>query len=472
MAQNLTTSLIPLDEGTMFAPSKRGRSIAKAFGDLIAPKTEVILKNFEELQKRNPDRRYELIKEGGENISTLAGSQPVPVRYFAREVTTANMMPSPQDLPSQVGRPSFPAQVNAPVAFAPSINSILAAVANAGRPPFVSAEAVTTQPQPAPPQPTQPELAPTQAFMDKVAQSVAARPLDAVRRNIREPVDEAAALAERAAKWERYKPVPPPARAMPTRAPVPEIFQAVNRASEAASQITGYNPRNPPQVHTLSKQQYLSLNPIMRSQYEQATMRRKQQIDEAKSRYDSMMQLAMQSERDKQYVGARESRDETRQSENDTLVAAAEVDVAESEKRLAERRLKLAEQADKDWRRSVDAAKAQGAVIENGGVVALTKDGDSRPAMAAFAMSKNAERAKINEELRAAKDQEAVAVENFELATRSAKRVKGWTARNAPAAAAPATAPKSFGQWPEGERIFDKDGKPYVVKNGRPVPIQ
>lgn len=103
---------------------------------------------------------------------------------------------------------------------------------------------------------------------------------------------------------QRPAPAPPVAIPAPAQAPaqvgrqvlpdLPEIFKSILPMESGASRITGFDPKNPPSVHTLTEQQFMSLNPAGRQQYKQFTERRKRMIETARLRQREFANIGIQ----------------------------------------------------------------------------------------------------------------------------------------------------------------------------------
>ena len=65
---------------------------------------------------------------------------------------------------------------------------------------------------------------------------------------------------------------------------LPDIYEEIRKAELGASQLTGYDPMNPPSSHTISKAQFLRMNDAQQNNYLQFNTRRLQMILDARDR--------------------------------------------------------------------------------------------------------------------------------------------------------------------------------------------
>lgn len=214
------------------------------------------------------------------------------------------------------------------------------------------------------------------------------------------------------------------------QASLPPIFEALKPLMSAASKITGYDPTNPPQVHTLSQPQVMALNPIMFEQYKAATIQRKQKIDAARDQYERLLDLGQKATANK-FLQDNQAR--AREDENATTDYAASMATKES----ADAAYQSALDKETAWKNDRASAIASGKVK-------VGRDGSLEPGMAAEPELKKAYARRV-EDLTKAKNAVSAELEKSGLAkseadaefkesrTRVAKLRKSTTA-NRPAA--------------------------------------
>ena len=83
-------------------------------------------------------------------------------------------------------------------------------------------------------------------------------------------------------------------QSQPQQQQVPEIFKAIRPIEAAATRMTGWDPRNPPTMHTISKSQFLSMNRAQRDNYKNMATRRAQMILQAKTKWEDMVNMGLE----------------------------------------------------------------------------------------------------------------------------------------------------------------------------------
>ena len=148
---------------------------------------------------------------------------------------------------------------------------------------------------------------------------------------------------------------------LPREATLPPIFEALKPLMSAATKITGYDPTNPPQVHTLSQPQVMALNPIMFEQYKAATIQRKQKIDAARAQYERLLDIGQTATANK-FLQDNQARLKT---DNEAAATAVADLNAETEKyRPIFNEYQAVQKRDEVFQKDLTDAKARGVVTQ------------------------------------------------------------------------------------------------------------
>jgi len=155
--------------------------------------------------------------------------------------------------------------------------------------------------------------------------------------------------------------VPKPIAIAPRFAPqaeLPAIFKTIQPLENAASRMTGYDPRNPPQVHTITEAQFTALPPLLQEQYLATAERRARMISDARHRQTELANMAINAEVAKQRKAAQDA-DVAKEQLASALQAKQNADRAldAAARRLSKHEAEASKAAAKGWLTGFDAKK-------------------------------------------------------------------------------------------------------------------
>jgi hypothetical protein len=176
---------------------------------------------------------------------------------------------------------------------------------------------------------------------------------------------------------------------------VPEIFKAIRPIEAAATRMTGWDPRNPPTMHTISKSQFLSMNRAQRDNYKNMATRRAQMILQAKTKWEELVNMGL---------------DEAMSGPNKTAILQDQSKVIER-KNVAEQLLKRVEDAAMNWQISVNDGLSNG-YLRYDPTTKLYQAND--PKYTALARQVNAQRPQIERDISEAQRAHADALKNYD----------------------------------------------------------
>lgn len=351
--------LIAIDQEDLFPIDTGKESIFQFIANRQQTPQNRILRNLTELQTRFPDLGYRIVKEGGDVIETISGRQQRPVRYFAR---ASNSQFSTTDSPPATPRNGL-FSVNVPGASEDSWS--LRDYRSADAPPAIPKPRFTAVSIPGASMDSwaAPAIARTNALIEASvpAAPVAEEPILGFRGRTdqspllqitdRVPVD----VPSPRPKFDISAWVPRQRVVYPNV--LPGIFESLREQEKGATQLTGFDPQNPPSAHTITKAQFKTLNAIQRQHYLAETDRRHQVIESMKARQRSLSNLAMQD-----FVAERSDirRADLRTGDEDNAqrIATEDYQTALKNKSLTDTAFEQARQLDKSFKKALSEAKS------------------------------------------------------------------------------------------------------------------
>lgn len=142
----------------------------------------------------------------------------------------------------------------------------------------------------------------------------------------------------------------PQFQAAPIRRPeLPPIFETLQSLEQAASQVTGYNPQNPPSIPAITESQFMSMSPLLRKQYLGELRRRSKIIEDGRRRQVELANVAIQTELAKR-----------RKATEDAEVAKEDLTAAANAKKAADRAYEQASRKLAAHQAEVNKAAAKG----------------------------------------------------------------------------------------------------------------